>query len=69
VTTYNPDGTPATPTLTRGIDGPVGVAVDSEGKIYVTNPGNNTLTAYRPTGGDWLLSIGGLDDPNGVAVH
>ncbi len=44
VTTYNPDGSPTTPTIVvRGVHGGspsiFGVAVDVNGKIYVTSWG------------------------------
>ena len=50
VSTYKPDGTRTTPTITTGIDGPAGLAVDANGKIYVVNVYNSTVTTYKPDG-------------------
>jgi len=35
-------------TITNGISGPQGLAVDAGGKLYVANNGNNTVTVYPP---------------------
>jgi hypothetical protein len=42
--------------MTAGIGGPVGVAVDASGNIYVANYSNNTVTEYAPAGGKQLSS-------------
>ncbi len=34
--------------LTKGIDGPAGLAADSAGNVYVANTLKNTVTEYRP---------------------
>ena len=50
LTTYTANGTATSPTVSAGLDGPVGVAVDAKGKIYVANETGNSLTAYDKTG-------------------
>ena len=83
VTVYaaNPSGSVTCPPLatigggSTGISGPQGVALDSSGKVYVTN-GNNTVTVYaaNPSGNVTsapLATIGGgstgISSPDGVA--
>ncbi len=68
ITSYNADGTPAKPTITDGISSPFGIAVDSKGKVYVTNDGTGELTTYDPNGKRRSLTISGLNEPRGVAV-
>lgn len=69
VTTYKSDGTQTTPTITASIAGPVGLAVDASGKIYVVNLYNNTVTTYNPDGTQTTPTITtGLDNPRGIAV-
>jgi hypothetical protein len=44
VTAYKPDGTRTTPTISlgsKGYGGPVGLAVDSKGKIYIVSSAQN----------------------------
>ena len=36
-----------------GLDNPGSLAVDSSGRIYVGNQGNNTITVYAPQGPSW----------------
>jgi sugar lactone lactonase YvrE len=57
ISSYKPDGTPTSPTITvkeRGYHGPVGIVVDSSGKIYVLSSEHNgsrgTVTTYKPDG-------------------
>jgi hypothetical protein len=50
LTTYSINGKKTKPTITKGLDYPVGVAVDRHGKIYVTSYLTNTLTTYNPDG-------------------
>jgi len=45
VTTYTADGKPTKPTIT-GLSGPGGIAVDKNGKMYVTNYYGNTLMTF-----------------------
>jgi len=68
VTTYNPDGTQTTPTITAGLSSPQGIAVDATGKIYVADSSNNTVTTYLPDGTQTTPTITGLDEPVGVAI-
>jgi YVTN family beta-propeller protein len=69
VTTYNADGSRSTPTITAGLDGPFGVAVDAAGKIYVANF-NNTVTTYHADGTQTTPTITAepIDIPQGIAV-
>ncbi|MGB6643479.1 MAG: hypothetical protein WBE35_00460, partial [Candidatus Cybelea sp.] len=72
VTTYTSTGKRTTPTITVGIHGPAGVAVDANGKIYVSNTGSGgpgSVTTYKPNGSQSNPTIiKGLDVPEGVAV-
>jgi DNA-binding beta-propeller fold protein YncE len=68
MTTYNADGSASTPTITSGLSGPFGVAVDAAGKIYVVND-NSTVTAYDVDGNRTTPTItAGLNNSLGVAV-
>ncbi len=40
VTTYNPDGTQTTPTISAGLNDPIDLLVDATGKIDVLNAGH-----------------------------
>jgi hypothetical protein len=64
--TYTSTGVPTTPTIT-GLPGPIGVAADSTGKIYVTIS-NSTVVSFTPQGvptsptiavpnGPWALAV------------
>jgi DNA-binding beta-propeller fold protein YncE len=73
VTAYRLDGKQVTPTLSkRGIDGPVGVAVDREGKIFVSNQLSGSygeITSFLPTGASTGPTIiNGIRQPNMIAV-
>jgi DNA-binding beta-propeller fold protein YncE len=69
VTTYKSDGTQSKPTITTGINGPKGVAVDANGKIYIANYNNNSVTTYTPKGQKTKPRITAkLSQPNGIAV-
>lgn len=50
VTTYTSTGKKTKPTIIYDISYPKGVAVDANGKIYVANSGNNTVTTYKSDG-------------------
>jgi DNA-binding beta-propeller fold protein YncE len=68
VTTYTADGKPTEPTIT-GLDGPGGIAVDKNGKIYVTNYYGNSLMTFTASGKPTTPTITtGLGTPFGVAV-
>ncbi len=74
LTTYNANGTPATPTI-RGLHSPKGVAVDAAGKIYVVSSccgadeQFSTLTTFDQSGAQTAPSITtGLDEAVAVAV-
>ena len=69
VTTYGIKGNKTKPTITKGLDYPVGVAVDRHGKICVTSYLTNTLATYNPDGTGTPPTITtGLDHPVGVKV-
>jgi hypothetical protein len=56
-------------TITSGLNGPEGMAVDKKLNLYVTNTGNNTVTVYAP--GSLTPSAtysSGLSEPAGVTV-
>ena len=60
---------PSTPLISAGLDGPIGVALDAAGKIYVTNIFGNSVTTYKPDGTQTTPTItAGLDEPWGIAV-
>jgi sugar lactone lactonase YvrE len=49
ITLYRPNSTgDARPeaVITKGVDGPNGLAVDASGDLWVSNPGNNTVVEY-----------------------
>ncbi len=55
-------------TLTDFRSGPVGLAFDHTGNLYVANHGNNTIHRYSRTGADLGVFAGtGLSMPTGVA--
>ncbi len=55
--------------ITTGVSGPQGVAVDAAGKLYVANPDNNTVTIYPPGGSSPSLTLSqDLTTPSAVAV-
>ncbi|MBD5656592.1 MAG: hypothetical protein IAI50_15630, partial [Candidatus Eremiobacteraeota bacterium] len=68
LTTYKADGTPTTPTITAGLDGPGDVVVDAAGKIYVANGGGKgTITTYNADGSRAKPTIA-VKGPHGLAV-
>jgi hypothetical protein len=78
VTAYTSSGKPTTPTITKGLSGPVAMALDSKGNIYVANfadyygtssLGPSYLTKYTSKGEQVGLKIsGGLNEADGIAV-
>src|ERR1700735_867305 len=51
VTTYTTDGDRVSPTITDGVNVPLGVAVDGKlNRIYVANAGDSTITTYTKNG-------------------
>jgi NHL repeat len=54
-------GSPSpTTTITAGVSGPEGIAVDAAGRIFVSNSTTNTITVYAPGGaGAPIYSLGG----------
>jgi sugar lactone lactonase YvrE len=67
VTTYLPDGTPTTPTIT-GLGYLSGIAIGPTGKIYVLDNDANTEYTYDAKGNPSSPTIAGLVNPTGVAV-
>ncbi len=47
---------------------PIGLAVDTNGKIYVTDYGNGSLRTFSATGAPTTPTILGLTNPYGVTV-
>lgn len=55
--------------ITNGIAGPIGLAVDSSGTLYVTNSSNNTITEYPRGATSPIVTISnGLNYPTAIAV-
>lgn len=75
VRTYTPNGRRTTPTITTGLDNPVSLAVDPNGKIFVVNFGTYlsgpwSVTSYKANGEQTTPTItDGLTDPVSVAIH
>lgn len=56
-------------TITDGVAGPNGIAVDESDNLYVTNDETNSVTKYAPSGGSPVLTINsGIADPSDAAV-
>ena len=72
--TYNPDGSPTTPSISFGPArhfkkvAVTDVAVSVSGKIYIAWPYLHALRAYKPDGSQTKPTIGGLSMPHGVAI-
>jgi serine/threonine protein kinase, bacterial len=68
---YNPAQPNPSPlgSIIDGINGPMGVAVDKQGQLYVVNIGNNTVTIYPHGSTSPSLTIDkGLWAPAGIGV-
>jgi sugar lactone lactonase YvrE len=71
VTSYDATmpGSSPTGTITTGIDGPEGLAVDASGNLYVCDNYNNTVTVYAPGGTSPTTTYSnGISFPVAVAV-
>lgn len=71
VVLFNPNKTAPKPIgqITNGVNAPVGVAVDKNGRIYVVNTGNNSVTEYLHGHASPSFTIStGLSSPYGIAV-
>ena len=75
MTTYKPDGTPTTPTITikeHGYSGPTGLAVDANGKIYVVSSTQNgsagIVTTYNRDGRQTTPTVAAGPDSSSVTV-
>jgi sugar lactone lactonase YvrE len=51
-----------------GLSAPEGLAVDSEGNLYVANLGNNTIMRFTPGGVGSLFANSNLISPRGLAL-
>jgi sugar lactone lactonase YvrE len=58
---------PTVSTFASGLDEPIGVAVDSAGNVYVTNPLGGTVSKVTPAGHVSTFESG-FDFPTGLAV-
>jgi hypothetical protein len=64
----NPDPNP-TGSITTGLSGPQGVAVDAGGNLYVANANNDSVTIYPPGSSSPSLTLSkDLTSPSAVAV-
>jgi hypothetical protein len=55
--------------ITTGLSEPERLFVDKQLNVYATNPGNNTITAYKPgTTSPSLTISNGVDTPTGLTV-
>jgi hypothetical protein len=50
------------------LSNPMGVAVDSQGRVYIANTAGNTIEEWRPSNNAVTTLVTGLDGPSGVAV-
>ena len=64
--TGTPGGTPVVTTFATGFNGPVNLAFDSSGNLYVSNSGGNTVSEVTPAG---VVSTfaSGFNSPYGLA--
>ncbi|HEX3459075.1 MAG TPA: NHL repeat-containing protein [Candidatus Baltobacteraceae bacterium] len=75
VRTYTPNGKRTTPTITAGLNNPISVAIDPNGKIFVVSFGTYlsgpwSVTSYKPNGEQTTPTItNGLTDPVSVAIR
>ena len=58
---------PVTTLISSGLSGPQGVAVDSQGNLYIADTGNNAIKQWNPGTQQTVLSAG-LNNPRAVAV-
>jgi hypothetical protein len=68
---YDPKiaNSPPLGSITKGLDAPIGLALDKHGKLYVTNLDNNTVTVYpRGSSSPSLTIPNGLNAPFGIGV-
>jgi hypothetical protein len=60
-------------TIVRGGLGPVGVAVDRSGDVFISNTNDNRVLLYKPSGSlgytQSVVDDTGLAHPHGVAVN
>jgi sugar lactone lactonase YvrE len=65
---YTADGAGSVFAALGGMNGPQGLAFDSEGQLYVANEGNSTVTRLSPEGQPILFADKGLSHPTGMAI-
>ena len=61
------DGGGAATPFANGFSNPFGMALDAAGNLYVSNQGNNTVSAVGPGGGAATLFATGFSNPSGLA--
>ena len=54
-------------TGTQSFKDPWGLALDSQGNIYVADRGSNTIKVFTPMG-TYVRSFGKLDSPSGISI-
>jgi sugar lactone lactonase YvrE len=52
----------------KGLDGPLGVAVGADGRIYVGNDGRDNVEVYSPAGAKLATLASGVQMPNDMAI-
>ena len=70
IETYTTAGKASKPTITKGVNDPGIIAVNSKGDIFVPNYEDDTVTTYTSSGKPTKPTITvGLNEPTGVAVE
>jgi len=68
--TYVAAPAPLTALVTNGLSAPAGVAVDSTGYVYISNPGDQAMDEWVMTNNSLEpIVYGGLGEPTGVALN
>jgi streptogramin lyase len=66
-TSYAPVA-PVTALVASGLNAPQGVAVDTQGNVYIADTGNNAVEEWNPGTQQLTALVSGLSGPTGVAV-
>ena len=56
-------------TFVSGLAQPLGLAIDGNGNVYVSNSGSNTVTTYDSTGNATTPTLSTSAYPVGIAVQ